>query len=170
MRYLLDANVLIDANRDYYPLERVPEFWEWLLHQAEQGHVKVPIEALEEVAAGDDALVDWIRKHRETLVEETALGVDAVQHAVIKGYAPDLNATELERLGADPFLVAYGVALPGETTIVTTETSRPSRKRANRHLPDVCKTLEVPCIDTFKLLERLDFSTDWNRRDSRRPH
>jgi len=29
--YLLDACVLIDANRDYYPIARVPEFWEWLL-------------------------------------------------------------------------------------------------------------------------------------------
>ena len=29
--YLLDANVLIDANRDYYPVARVPEFWDWLL-------------------------------------------------------------------------------------------------------------------------------------------
>ena len=31
MLYLLDANVLIDANRDYYQIERVPEFWEWLI-------------------------------------------------------------------------------------------------------------------------------------------
>ena len=37
MRYLLDANVLIDADRDYYPLGRVPEFWDWLLHQSEHG-------------------------------------------------------------------------------------------------------------------------------------
>ena len=28
--YLLDANVLIDAHRDYYPLGRVPEFWDGL--------------------------------------------------------------------------------------------------------------------------------------------
>ncbi|MDE0019943.1 MAG: DUF4411 family protein [Candidatus Poribacteria bacterium] len=31
MQYLLDANVLIDAKRDYYPMTRVPDFWEWLL-------------------------------------------------------------------------------------------------------------------------------------------
>ena len=28
--YLLDANVLITANRDYYSVKRVPEFWAWL--------------------------------------------------------------------------------------------------------------------------------------------
>ena len=37
---LLDANVLIDANRDYYPIERVPEFWEWLAAMGEQGLVR----------------------------------------------------------------------------------------------------------------------------------
>ena len=87
-----------------------------------------------------------------------------VRQVVDAGYAPDLTAQELEKLKADPFLVAYGVAQPGSVTVVTTETSRPSRQRANRHLPDVCETLDVPCIDTFELLRRLNFSTDWRRR------
>ena len=29
--YVLDANVLIDPYRDYYPIAKVPELWEWLL-------------------------------------------------------------------------------------------------------------------------------------------
>lgn len=33
MLYLLDANVLITANRTYYPLERVPEYWAWLVNR-----------------------------------------------------------------------------------------------------------------------------------------
>ncbi|MBT3884724.1 MAG: DUF4411 family protein, partial [Rhodospirillaceae bacterium] len=32
--HLLDANVFISAQRDYYPLDRVPEYWEWLAHHA----------------------------------------------------------------------------------------------------------------------------------------
>jgi len=35
--YLLDANVLIAANRDYYPLGRVPEFWDWLVFPSVKG-------------------------------------------------------------------------------------------------------------------------------------
>ena len=49
MLYLLDANVFIDANRDYYPITRVPEFWAWLIYVAEQQLVKVPLEIYEEV-------------------------------------------------------------------------------------------------------------------------
>jgi len=37
MLYLLDANTLIDAKRDYYPIDRVPEFWSWLIFQGQQG-------------------------------------------------------------------------------------------------------------------------------------
>ena len=56
MLHLLDANVLITANRDYYPLERVPEFWEWLLHHGTNGQVKMPIEMVEEIREGTDDL------------------------------------------------------------------------------------------------------------------
>ena len=27
---LLDANILIVANNTYYPIDAVPEFWDWL--------------------------------------------------------------------------------------------------------------------------------------------
>ena len=164
MRYLLDSNVLIDANRDYYPIERVPEFWDWLLHLATQGRVKVPVEAFEEVKDASDHLAHWIKEHRTALLEETELEVGPVSRAVEVGYAPDLTESELEKLGADPFIVAYGVALPGQVTVVTMERSRPKRQRANRHIPDVCADLKVPCIDTYELLRRLDFRTDWRER------
>lgn len=49
MLYLLDANVLIDANRDYYPIARVLEFWEWLLETGRLNRIKVPHEIYEEV-------------------------------------------------------------------------------------------------------------------------
>lgn len=44
MLYLLDANVLIDANRDYYQMSRVPEFWDWLVEMGTHGLVKIPLE------------------------------------------------------------------------------------------------------------------------------
>ena len=164
MRHLLDSNVLIDADRDYYPIERVPEFWDWLLHLAGQGLARVPLEAFEEITGGKGQLVDWIKKHKAVLLEETRLETGPVSRTVEEGYAADLTEDELEKLGMDPFIVAYGLALPGQVTIVTMERSRPSRQRANRHIPDVCADLEVPCIDTFQMLRELDFRTDWRKR------
>ncbi len=40
---------MIDANRDYYGIDRVPEFWEWLEYQGSQGKVKIPLEIYEEI-------------------------------------------------------------------------------------------------------------------------
>lgn len=164
MRFLLDSNVLIDADRDYYPIDRVPEFWEWLLHQAAQGVIRVPVEAFEEIKDGKGRLVDWIKEHKTVLLEETELEAGPVSRVVEEGYAHDLVDDELEKLKADPFIVAYGVALPGQVTVVTMERSKPNRQRANRHIPDVCADLQVPCIDTYELLRRLDFRTDWQQR------
>ena len=67
MLHLLDANVLITAQRDYYPIRRVPEFWSWLLHHALADRVKIPSEILDEVKRGpkprgEDDLLDWLRR------------------------------------------------------------------------------------------------------------
>ncbi len=65
MLYLLDANTLIDAKRDYYPIDRVPEFWDWLVFHWQQGNIKIPIEVYEEFAdtkdkrGNKDALATW---------------------------------------------------------------------------------------------------------------
>ena len=65
MLYLLDANVLIDANRDYYPIARVPEFWNWLVTRATQQQVKIPLEILEEIL---DRLTRWLNDNRDALL------------------------------------------------------------------------------------------------------
>ena len=54
MLYLLDANVLMTAHATYYPVDSVPEFWDFLLHQAQAGLVKMPLEIFEEVLDGSD--------------------------------------------------------------------------------------------------------------------
>lgn len=145
MLYLLDANVLIDANRDYYPIERVPEFWEWLQEQGAQGHVKLPVEVFEEVKDGNDDLATWIRKDdvRGDLLLGEEADVALVSRVVDEGYAADLTDDEILKIGRDPFLVAYALRDPVNRVVVTTESSKPSRRGANRHLPDVCRDLGV---------------------------
>ena len=153
--HLLDSNVLIDANRDYYSISRVPEFWSWLVDLGARELVKIPLEMFEEIKDGDDDLGEWIRqdeiKGALLLHEEADVALVSPAEAVVtnEGYAPDLTDDEIEKIGRDPFLVAYGLGNENERCIVTTETSapkkdcRPSRRRANRHVPDVCSGLGV---------------------------
>lgn len=150
MLYLVDANVLITAHKTYYPIDRVPEFWTWLHHQGKSGRVKIPMEIMEEVIAGhkeDDLLLDWIKdsSNKTALLLDENVEAHLVQRVVSDGYATDLTDSELEQLGRDPFLVAYVTAQPSDRCVVTTEVSKPSKKRQNRKVPDVCNTLVAPC-------------------------
>lgn len=163
MIYLLDGNVLIDANRDYYPIDRVPEFWEWLVHQGQADSVKIPIEIYEEIRDGNDELAVWTK---EDAVESALLLDEAADPALVskiteQGYASDLTDDEIVKVGRDPFLLSYALSELANRTIVTTEVSKPGRQRANRHIPDVCSTFDIRCRNTFKFVRELNFSTNW---------
>ena len=169
MLYLLDANVLIDANRNYYPIERVPEFWDWLVEMGNLGFVKVPEEIYEEIVlpppSRPDALINWLQSNRDVMVLNEPVSERLVFSVVEDGYAHDLTDEEVEKVGRDPFLIAYALANVSERWIVTNESSKPSRTRANRHIPDVSHALGVErCIDTFELIRELDFHTGWRAR------
>ncbi len=164
MLYLLDANVLIDANRDYYSIDRVPEFWEWLIDVGSSGHVKIPLEVYEEIKEGKDDLAKWIKESQasEVLLLLEEVDVSLVSHVTDEGYAPDLTDDDVEKIGRDPFLIAYALANQMERCVVTTEVSKPKKQRANRHLPDVCNSLKVLWCNTFEFIRTLNFSTSWN--------
>ena len=159
MLYLLDANVLIDANRYYYPIDRVPEFWEWLLNLASSGLVRMPLETFEEISEGTDLVADWVKDHAALLVFDEDISRQLLAQVTDQGYAIDLTDDEIENLGRDPFLIAYALADRTNRVVVTTEVSRPSRQRANRHVPDVCDTFDIQHCNTFNLIRCLDFRT-----------
>lgn len=91
MLYLLDANVLIDANRDYYPIERVPEFWDWLKAMGALGSVKISEEIVVPSPNHRDPLVEWLVTNRNTMVLDEELNEDLLIHTIETGYAHDLR-------------------------------------------------------------------------------
>ena len=167
MLYLLDANVLITAHHLYYPVDAVPEFWDWLAHQGEAGNIKMPIETFEEVKDGSndadkDLLYAWVQDdaHKAAILFDGDVEPHLVQQ-VTEQYAPDLTDDELEAIGRDPFLIAHALADPGHRCVVTTEVSKRRLQRQNRRVPDICADVGVQCCDTFAMLRALKFSTGW---------
>lgn len=156
--YLLDANVFIRADGDYYPLDRIPGFWEWLLAKAEEGHLKTPVEIYDEVAKSPDQLGQWLRRPdvRKAIILAEQADPATITRVIDDGYAPDLNDVELETLGRDPFLIAAALSGP-DRIAVTREASKPGKRRHNRRIPDVCLTFGIHCITDFELWKRLDF-------------
>lgn len=166
--FLLDANVLITAHNTYYNIGQIPEFWEWLKHMGEIAQLKMPQEIYDEIKDGSkddevDALYAWISDddNKAAILLDEMADPAIVKQVIEQGYAPDLTDDELEEVGRDPFLVAYGLVDVTKRCVVTTEVSKPSRTRQNRHLPDVCGTFGVKCCDTFALTKQLGFKTGW---------
>ena len=136
-------------------------------HQGEAGNIKMPIETFEEVKDGSndadkDLLFAWVQDdaHKAAILFDGDVEPQLVQQ-VTGQYAPDLTDDELEAIGRDPFLIAHALADPGNRCVVTTEVSKPTWKRQNRKIPDVCRDVGVQCCDTFAMLRALQFSTRW---------
>jgi hypothetical protein len=157
--YLLDANALIQAHEDYYPVDRIPQFWTWLLEMAAQNIIKVPRVIFDEVMPPPGPLADWVKQKnvRDLMILSEPIARARVTHVLVHGYAPDLTDVEIEKIAKDPFLVAAALAAP-DRIVVTREVSKPRRQRANRKVPDVCNVFDVPVITDFQLYRVLKFS------------
>lgn len=170
MLYLLDANTLIDAKRDYYPIERVPEFWEWLVFCGNKGDIKIPIEVYEEFSdtKDKDGLKDelalWSEQDdvKNALLLEEEAEQDLVARITYGGYVANPTDDELLKIGRDPFLLSYALNDLEGRCVVSTEVSKPSKIGANRKVPDVCKYFNIRCINNFQMFRELNFSTGWN--------
>lgn len=167
MLYLLDANVLITANNSYYAIDQVPEYWEWLAYMGSQGRVKMPFEIFEEVKDGPadadkDLLFAWLQEdaNKKALLLDEKVDLGLVQRVISDGYASDLTDDEVEQIGRDPFLIAYGLAAKLRC-VVTVETSKPKMQRHKRKVPDVCKGLGANCCNPFEFNRALGFRTQW---------
>ena len=156
--YLLDANVLIRAHEDYYPVDRIPQYWAWLLEKAAADIIKIPHRIFEEVTPPPGPFADRLKqpKIKDTLILKAR--TTGVQLVLQKGYAPDLDDIEIEKIGKDPFLIAAAMAGP-DRVVVTKEVSKPKLTRANRKVPDVCKDLGILAITDFRLYNILKFTT-----------
>lgn len=158
--YLLDANVLIRAHEDYYPLDRLPQFWDWVIEAALAGHIKMPFEIYEEIAIYKGALSDWIcdSNTKKALILNEDVSGDHLQRVLDEGYGGDLTDSDLIKMGKDPFLVAYGMT-SSDRIIVTKETSKPSAQKGNCKVPDVCNRMNVIYVRDFELYRLLNFNT-----------
>lgn len=163
MLYLLDANVLMNANRDYYSISRVPEFWDWLIYNGNVGNIKIPEEIYDEITDGNDDLSHWAKlpQTKKALLFEEEIDTETVQWVTYEGYTSDLNDVDVEKIDRDSFLISYAWKDKYNRCIVTTEVSKPSRQGSNKHIPDVCNQLGIYWCDPFEMYRRLDFRTNW---------
>ena len=161
MLYLLDADTLITAHRTWYALNRVPEFWRWILHLAEAGTVKMPSQIYAEVENGNDDLAAWMKEveHKALLRLDEEADLEKVQ-AVLSLYGDPLTEADLIKIGQDPFLIAAALD-NDERCVVTGEVSSPGKQGSNRKVPNVCDDCGVIWLSPIDFINALNFTTGW---------
>ena len=163
-RFLLDSNVLMEANKRYYAFAICPGFWDSLTALSSQGKVMSIDRVLAEIQEQKDELRRWAGNGAPA-----ALFVSSAEDAVADAYQRvigwvhahprfTLAAKRDFARKADGWLVAYG--LVHRLTVVTDEVLDPNIKR-RVPIPNVCEQFRVARIGTFGMLRALQVKFDW---------
>lgn len=152
-RYLLDANVFIQAKNLHYGFDFCPAFWEWLVTQNAAGKVASVEKVGDELYAGDDDLSQWAAERGDAFFLPPDDAVLPALRAISNwashhNYEPAAVSTFLQV--ADYWLVAHARA--HEYTIVTHEVPADSTRKIK--IPNVCIGLGMRCVSPYEMLRR----------------
>lgn len=155
--FVLDANVFIQAKRQYYAFDLAPKFWEMLIKHATEGNICSIDRIKGELERGKDDLARWAKNHFSHAFASTDEADVSETYAEImnwvNGQSQFLEAAKAEfASGADGWLIAY--AKVKGYVLVTHEVLAPDAK-IKIHIPNVCKEFDVPYVDTFEMLRKL---------------
>jgi hypothetical protein len=157
-RYVLDANVFIEAHQRYYGFDICPGFWLALARQHEKKRVFSIDRIRTELVAGGGQLSDWAKGRAPgTFFKGTA------DKNVSDAFAAMVNWVQAEQQFspeaksrfasvADGWLIAY--AKRNGLVVVTHEVYAPDAKKTVP-IPNVCLEFDVECSDTFSMLREL---------------
>ena len=161
-KYVIDANIFIEASRRYYALDFAKPFWDGLCGFAKEGRIISIDKVLSEIKSGNDLLKDWAVNIFHVHFESTKT------EAILKSYAELVQWAALETQynqiakdifmndsNADTWVLAY--AKTNHCTIVTSEKPN-SAVRKNIPIPNVCGSFGINYCDTFEMIRGLGFT------------
>lgn len=153
-RYLLDANVFIEAARRYYAFDLAPRFWKSLVDLAHQGKIRSIDRINQELAKGKNHLAQWAKHDFSHAFESTddAEVIQSYQKIMVwvKNHPQFSEAAKAKFADeADGWLVAY--AMTKGFVVVTHELPADDARR-RVPLPNVCQAFGVDFVDTFEML------------------
>lgn len=156
-KYLLDANVFIEAHKRYYAFDIAPSFWQTLNHLAEDNKVISIDRVKKELEKVNDELFAWITTNFANWFMSTNDENVFKSYAEIMKWAQDQDqyydyAKAEFADTADSWLIAYAHAY--NHTIVTHEVYKPDSKKRIL-IPNVCLAFNIPYTNTFDMLRDL---------------
>lgn len=152
-RYLLDANIFIQAKNLHYGFDFCPAFWDWLITQNAAGIVGSIEKVGDELVGAGHDLADWAgARGRDFFLAADDAVVPALGEvsawATSQTYEAAAIATFLQV--ADYWLVAHAKA--HRAIIVTHEVPSDSVRKIK--IPNACIGLTIGCITPYEMLRR----------------
>ena len=156
-KFVLDANVFIEAARRYYAFDIAPAFWENLIRHAANEQLQSIDRVKHELERGKDELAAWATSNFSTAFISTD------QEDVIESYGGVINWVQAQSqfldvakadfaASADGWLIAC--AKSKGFIVVTHEVLDPGIRR-KIPIPNVCQALGVSYVDTFAMMRAL---------------
>jgi len=157
LTYVLDANVFMQAAREYYAFEIAPIFWESLKNKASSGRVLSIDRVARELSAGKDELAQWAENEFSRAFARTdTTDVVRAYTNIVEWVHAQKQFKEAEKAkfcgGSDGWLIAY--AKVRDYVVVTQEQEVPKDSHKVK-IPNVCRAFNVPFVDTFGMLRDL---------------
>ncbi len=157
MKYILDANVFIQAHRFYYPEDVFPSVWKWIIEKNDENQVFSIDQIYDEIAKGNDDLYKWVSQLNKDafFLVSTDLSTQ-LKFTEVADFVQSLNFNQFQKDDflrcADPWLIA--TALDKDMILVTQEKYDPNIKRKVL-IPNICEEFDVRYIDTIKFFRVL---------------
>jgi Domain of unknown function (DUF4411) len=165
-KYLLDANVFIEAKRRYYAFDLCPGYWDCLVWNQQSGRLQSIDRVKEEFERGADELTEWAKSVMPQACfascdEEAVTGQYAQIMAWVQNQDQFFPEAKAEfAASADGWLIAY--AKVNSLIVVTQEVFAPdARKKVP--IPNVCEAFGIPYVDTFEMLRDLQARFEWQQ-------
>ena len=156
-RYLLDADVFIDAHRHYYSFDIHPDFWDSLERKHEEGFVFSIKEVYDELRVSEGELSEWAEKMSMRNFFKEANDVATINKVEeLRNWASTEKFTK-EAMGefygsVDILLVAYAKA---HNFIVATNEVYDENIKKRVKIPNACEFIGVEYVNTFQLLGKV---------------
>jgi len=155
--FVLDANVFVQAHRQYYAFDLGPEFWAGLVECASRGRIESVDRVKIELCQGNDDLAAWANGPFSHAFAATD-GDDVVRAyrdimawAVGQRQFSDAAKVDFAR-SADGWLVAYAKA---RDRIVVTHEALSLDIKKKVPIPNVCRAFGVRYVNTFQMMREL---------------
>jgi len=170
-KYVLDANVFIEAFQRYYAFDIAPSFWNLLVSQAMNGRVISIDRVKDELIARDDELSVWAYHEFSPYFMPST-----TDQQILQNYGILMNWAQAQKKRfkngairdfsqshkADAWLIAYVMSNPGH--ILVTEEKYDPNNRKKILIPVVCREFHVPWIDTFDMLRRINATIQFHTK------